>query len=152
MKKATNFIIFLLVIFVDRVFKCWALKTLSFTPLSVCYGFNLVLAWNRGVSWSMLQTDTQLGFWILTSGIILANISFGIYTLWRAQQGLSVMWEMLVLGGGISNVIDRFWYGAVLDFIEWYVGTWYWPVFNIADSMVVLGVCGIVARTWWEER
>lgn len=149
MKKLFNLVVFLTVIGVDRLTKYWALKTLSYAALPICYGFNLVLTWNRGISWSMFATDGSAGFWILTSFIILTNALFGTYTLWRAQNGLSVTYEMLVLAGGISNVIDRFYYGAVLDFIEWYVGVWHWPVFNIADSMVVLGVFGIITRTWW---
>lgn len=96
----------------------------------------------------MLATDGALGYWILTAAIIATIASFAGYTLWRVQQNLPIASEMLVLGGALSNVIDRFWYGAVLDFIELYVGAWHWPIFNIADTMVVLGVCGILARTW----
>lgn len=57
-------------------------------------------------------------------------------------------WEILVFAGAISNLVDRVLYGAVLDFIELYVGRWSWPVFNVADSLIVCGVIGMLFRQW----
>ena len=148
MKKIANFLLLALVIVVDRLTKWWAFKTLFLAPWPVCYGLNFVLSWNRGISWSLFATNNPYGYWTLTALIIATIATFAGYVWWRATKKLPITFEMLVLGGALSNVIDRFWYGAVLDFIELYVGQWYWPVFNIADSMVVVGVCGILTRAW----
>jgi signal peptidase II len=54
----------------------------------------------------------------------------------------------LVLGGSLSNLVDRLWYKAVLDFIELYIGPYSWPVFNVADVCIVIGIGGILLRSW----
>ncbi len=50
----------------------------------------------------------------------------------------------LILGGAIGNLIDRIRYGEVVDFIQWYVKSWYWPSFNVADSAISVGVALLV--------
>ncbi|MFN2339175.1 MAG: signal peptidase II, partial [Gammaproteobacteria bacterium] len=45
----------------------------------------------------------------------------------------------LILGGAIGNVIDRIWFGHVIDFIQLYYRDWYWPAFNVADSAITVG-------------
>jgi signal peptidase II len=50
----------------------------------------------------------------------------------------------LILGGAIGNVIDRIAYGHVIDFLDFYVGTWHWPAFNIADSVITLGAAMLI--------
>lgn len=148
MNLLLNTLIFLTIFGADRITKWWALTTLSTTPWNVCYGFNLLISWNRGVSWSMFATDGALGFWLLTAIIMAMVLGCAIYTLYRILNHLPALAEIVVLAGALSNVIDRLWFGAVLDFIELYVGTWHWPVFNIADSMILLGVAGIFYRMW----
>ncbi len=96
----------------------------------------------------MFATDGALGFWLLTAIIMAMVLGCAIYTLYRILNHLPALAEIVVLAGALSNVIDRLWFGAVLDFIELYVGTWHWPVFNIADSMILLGVAGIFYRMW----
>lgn len=142
-------LLFLIVIVADRITKLWALQTLSAEQWSICYGLNFVLLWNRGISWSLFSTQSQIGFWILTGAISCAVTGFTVFTVWRARHKFPVFFEALVLGGALSNIIDRFWYGAVIDFIELYVGSYSWPVFNIADSMIVIGVGGMLLRVWW---
>ncbi len=53
---------------------------------------------------------------------------------------------MFVVVGAISNFIDRIWYGAVIDFIDFGFGSWRWPMFNLADVYVVIGVGGIILK------
>jgi signal peptidase II len=46
----------------------------------------------------------------------------------------------LIIGGAIGNVIDRIRLGAVVDFLDFHIGTWHWPAFNVADSAICIGV------------
>jgi signal peptidase II len=45
----------------------------------------------------------------------------------------------LIIAGALGNLVDRLRFGYVVDFVEWYVGSFYWPVFNLADSCIVVG-------------
>jgi signal peptidase II len=46
----------------------------------------------------------------------------------------------LIVGGAIGNLIDRLRFGAVIDFIDWHIGTWHWPAFNFADICITVGI------------
>jgi signal peptidase II len=50
----------------------------------------------------------------------------------------------LILGGAVGNLIDRVQYGYVIDFLDFYVGTWHWPAFNVADSAITLGAALLI--------
>ena len=145
-------ILFAVTFIADRLTKLWALAALAGdTVLQPFYGLNLVLRINRGVSWSLLSFSDERGFWILTTVIIAIITGFFIYVVREAARNKLVVFEALVLAGALSNVIDRFMYGGVVDFIELYVGTYSWPVFNIADTAICVGIAGILWRAWVVE-
>jgi signal peptidase II len=133
---------------IDRITKWWALQSLNGTTHSVCYGCNLGILWNRGVSLSLFSSYSPLGFWLLSSVIASIICFFMFYALRRALQGQSVFWETLILGGALSNFVDRIYYGAVLDFIELYAGSYHFPVFNVADVFIVFGVGVLILKSW----
>jgi len=141
-------LIFILALGVDRLTKLWALANLSFESISIFPWFELVLDWNKGVSWNFLWAETPLGYWLLVGMISTIILAFFLFAGWRATQGYSIICEMLVLGGAVSNIIDRLWYGAVLDFIHVYIGSYSWPVFNVADVCIVTGISLIMLKTW----
>ena len=95
---------------------------------------------NRGISWGMLNYENSTVFIILTAVVILITAALAIYAFRRWQAGFAIWGEILILAGSLSNIIDRMLYGGVVDFIELRVGSWVGPAFNIADSMVVIGV------------
>ncbi len=136
------------VFILDRISKIVALSLLSATPQPLFYGCNLVIVWNRGVTWSLLTAHNVLGYWLLVSFITCIITAFAIYTIKQLKHGFSIGWEMLVLGGALSNLVDRLWYKAVIDFIELYIGPYSWPIFNIADVCIVIGIGGILLRSW----
>lgn len=95
---------------------------------------------NRGISWGMLNYEGS-GFFVgITLLIIVITSVLGVYAYRRMFQGHSVWGELLIIGGSLSNIIDRFMYGGVVDFIELRIGSWIGPAFNVADSMIVVGV------------
>ena len=70
---------------------------------------------------------------------ILISIALAIW-MWRVHETLLAVALALVIGGAVGNVIDRIRFGAVVDFLDFHVGGWHWPAFNIADSAITIGV------------
>jgi signal peptidase II len=104
--------------------------------------FNLTLTFNRGAAfglWSGLPSGWRqavLGLTVLLAlVIVLFLITRPYYQTPLAQISLAA-----ILGGAIGNVIDRLSYGAVVDFLDFYIGNTHWPAFNIADSAICVGV------------
>jgi len=113
---------------------------------------NFELLWNRGVSWSLFATDGAKGFWLLTGIIVITFTIFIGYTLWRFLNHFSVGPEILIAAGAFSNLCDRFWYGAVIDFVDLHLEQYHFATFNIADAAIVLGVMCMLLRMWSTPR
>ena len=109
---------------------------------------DLLVVWNRGVSYGMFQQEGSLGRWVLVAVSCLAAIAL---TIWmrRAETRLLGLALGLVAGGAIGNAIDRAAYGAVFDFVHLHWGTWSWYVFNVADAAIVAGVVGLILDSLW---
>jgi len=125
----------LAVIFLDRVSKVWLISTAynaditSFLSISPFY--------NKGISWG-LGNGIFSSFFLIINGIgILSVLAFYTYHSYRA--GKSVIGEVLILSGALSNIIDRVLWGAVFDFILVHYGNWHFPVFNLADVAITCG-------------
>ncbi len=137
------------VVAVDQWSKQWILQFMAAVPLRVINDwFNLVLAHNQGAAFSFLA---QAGGWqrsffsaiaLIASGAI-AGLSWRHPTERRFCLGLS-----LRMGGAAGNLVDRIRWGTVTDFIQWHVGTYYWPAFNGADSAITLGVVILIWDSW----
>jgi signal peptidase II len=67
--------------------------------------------------------------------------------LWRAESRLATVSLGLIIGGAIGNVIDRLHYGAVMDFLDFYIGGYHWPAFNVADSAITVGAVLFVSES-----
>ncbi len=103
--------------------------------------FNLVLAHNEGAAFSMLSDQGGWQRWFFT---LLATIVSGILLLWlkrlQPDQRRLAIGLSLIIGGALGNLIDRVVHGYVIDFLDFYYGSWHWPAFNLADSAIFLGV------------
>lgn len=110
-------------------------------PVPVLPFFNLMLSYNTGAAFSFLADagGWQRWFFVLLALGVSAVIVFWLSRLPPAQRWVAVALS-LVLGGAIGNVIDRLAYGHVIDFLDFFVGQWHWPTFNIADSAITIGV------------
>lgn len=110
--------------------------------------FSCTLSFNRGVSWSLFSSEN---FW-MTLVLISAIIGLIVFLCWHAykrlQENKSITAEVMIIAGAIGNVIDRFLYGAVVDFIAFHYQSWYFPIFNVADIAISLGVALFVIREW----
>ncbi|MFH0898476.1 MAG: signal peptidase II [bacterium] len=148
MKNTISFYgtLFSLFFILDRVSKFLVLTSVHEDTAIIHNFFTLSVTWNKGVSWSLLSFKSTLGTSLLTGFILCVIVSFGIYTYINYKKGLNIILEIMVLAGALSNIADRFLYGAVLDFLEFNFETWYWPTFNIADILIVVGILGIILK------
>ncbi|ACA16680.1 lipoprotein signal peptidase [Methylobacterium sp. 4-46] len=110
----------------------------------------LVVVWNRGVSYGLFQQHTELGRWLLVGVAVLAAAALGAWMA-RAGSRLLVLSLGLIVGGAVGNAVDRVAYGAVFDFVHLHAGGWSWYVFNVADAGIVAGVAGLLVETVWSE-
>ena len=131
--------LFFLLFCIDRITKylitAYEIKVYRVTPF-----LTFDLAFNRGVSWGMLSSSETLpfvGVTVVVSSVIALLIR---HTLQQVRYGIPVIGEVMVLAGATSNIVDRFVYGGVIDFIRLCAGQYCWPSFNVADSCIVLGV------------
>jgi signal peptidase II len=136
----------LAVLVADQWSKGWALGALAEPPvrIEVLPFWDFVLVWNRGVSFGLFGAG-GIPPWVLvavTGGIALAVAVW----LARARSWWTAVAAGLVLGGAIGNIIDRLLYGAVVDFIDWHAYGYHWPVLNIADAGITLGVAVLIAE------
>ena len=106
---------------------------------------------NRGISWGILHTASNCIFIIMSCVIVIITGILAIYTYLRWRQGVSIVGECLVLAGSLSNIVDRIAYQGVLDFILLSFNGWSWPVFNIADMAIVIGV-GIIIIQGYKKQ
>ncbi len=103
--------------------------------------FNLTYVHNTGAAFSFLS---EAGGWQRWFFAALAIVMSTIMTIWltrlKENETLLAVALSLILGGAIGNLIDRLFYGYVIDFLDVYYGTYHWPAFNIADSAITIGV------------
>ncbi len=106
-------------------------------PMKVTPFFNLVYVQNKGISFGLLPATGPWGVWLLLLGA-LAIVS--LLLVWYAHATVRMRLVLsLLIGGALGNMIDRFFYGGVIDFIDVYYQTWHFPAFNVADTMISLG-------------
>lgn len=107
--------------------------------------FEWVLAYNRGAAFSFLGDADGWQRWLF---LALAGVVSVVLTLWlarlEAHERRLAAALALVIGGAVGNLIDRVFHGHVIDFIQVYIGTWPFPVFNLADSAISLGAALLV--------
>lgn len=143
-------LIFLAVFFVDRLTKWYAIRSWC-SEYVVTPFFSFVVTLNRGISWGLLSSEHTLYFIGISSLIIAVTAALAISAYRRYIQGRSIYGETLVVAGSCSNIVDRIVCGGVIDFILVHARGLFFPVFNLADCFVVVGVC-IMAKELWDIR
>jgi signal peptidase II len=137
---------FLIDIFFKNFIFTWLIKATGATnkvdylvyPLfGETVGFNFVVAYNKGVSFSMLSNL----YWARSIIIIISLliILFFLYELIKSENKIKSFGLILIVGGALGNLYDRIFLGAVRDFIDFFILDYHWPAFNLADSFVCLG-------------
>ena len=137
-----NLIIFAIIIFtffLDLVTKNYAVNNLLLNhSITINTFLNFTLAFNYGAAFSFLSDagGWQRWFFVIFSLIVISFIS---YILIKDKDSEYIAYS-LVLGGALGNLYDRFLLGYVIDFIEFHYDNFYWPIFNIADIAISIGI------------
>ena len=149
MPIAIRYIISIIVIAIDQITKIAADNSLAlYEKISVMPMFNITLHYNKGAAFSFLNDAGGWQRWLFTaiSTIVSIMLIVWIFRLDKREKWLSLSLS-LILGGAVGNLIDRIAYGHVIDFIQWYYKSWYFPTFNVADSAIFVGAVILFATT-----
>ncbi len=133
------------VLAVDQLTKWWIVFTVMQPPrvIEVTPFFNLVLGWNYGVSFGMLDSVHGLGAWLLPVAVVAITAVLVVW-LYRIDRLRPAVGLGLIIGGAIGNLIDRLRFGAVADFLDFYAWGHHWPAFNAADSAITVGAVVLI--------
>lgn len=126
----------------DQASKAWILHGLRLPerpPIRIAPLFELVMVWNRGISYGLFQQHADLGRYLLVAVSVVAAVGLSVW-LMRAKSALVALALGLLIGGALGNAVDRLVYGAVADFVLLYWIPFFPYVFNVADSAIVAGV------------
>lgn len=126
----------------DQAHKWWMLSVLDIAatgPITVTSFFDLVMVWNRGVSYGLFQQDSAVGVFVLAAFpfVVAAGLVVWLAASTRALVAFALG---LIIGGALGNATDRIVYGAVADFFSFHAFGYQWYVFNLADVAIVAGV------------
>ncbi len=139
----------LLVVALDQATKFWIVDGVMVPPraIEVTSFFNIVMVWNRGISFGLFNNGSPLNALILPA-LALAIVAGLLFWLWRAEGRLTPIALGSIIGGALGNVIDRLRYdGAVADFLDFHVAGYHWPAFNVADAAISVGAVLFIAES-----
>lgn len=102
--------------------------------------FNITHVRNKGAAFGILSNLPEFWRSAFFIAVTIVAIAVIIALIVKTRDRLTVYAFSLIAGGAMGNVVDRIRYGEVVDFIQWYVKSYYWPSFNVADSAITLGV------------
>ena len=139
------------VLLLDQVSKWWILEMVMQPPqiIPLLPFFNLVLVKNFGVSFGMFA-----GLGAIWPLVAIALVIMGGLTYWlrSVENRLLATGLGFVIGGAAGNVIDRFRYGAVIDFLDFHAAGWHWPAFNLADVAIPVGAAIILLESFLAQE
>ncbi len=138
------------VLAIDQASKLWLLFVFDIAhrgAVRLTSFLDLVLAWNVGISFGWFQNDSATTQIVLT---VIKAVAVIVLAVWmsRSRTLLATVALGMIIGGAIGNAIDRYAYGAVVDFALFHVqiagNTYNWYVFNLADAAIVAGVAALL--------
>lgn len=141
------------VMILDQISKWIMVEKVMQPPrvIEVTSFFNLVMTWNRGVSFGLFNSGSPLNAWVLP--LVAAAIVAGLVLWLRKSEGTWMTLALgLIIGGAVGNVIDRLHWGAVADFLDFHLAGRHWPAFNVADSAITLGAAALVLDSLFAGR
>jgi len=139
---------------VDQATKLYVDKVMSlYQTIPVIDGlFNIFYIRNKGAAFSFLSNASwRIPFFVTISLVASIAIIIGIYKL-REDQKLAQVSMAMIFTGAVGNLIDRVRMGEVIDFLDVYWKTHHWPAFNVADSLICVGVALLALDMFREEK
>ncbi len=139
----------LVVVSLDQLTKNLIQATLNYGQIKSVIGcFNLVHVRNTGAVWGTFQHQSL--HLALFSFLALTVIAL-MYKRLVNRDNVNRVALGLIAGGALGNLIDRLRFGWVVDFLDFYLGQYHWPAFNLADAAILSGV-GLFLLTAWREH
>lgn len=145
-KNLFNFFLILVIFFIDRLSKFLIIQ--SSNPygeinIGVTSFLNLNLIWNDGIAFGLFSFDQNLYYNMLT--IFICLIILIIVWLMLNSRGFEQLSFIMIVGGSLGNIFDRFYYSAVPDFIDIHLNNYHWFIFNVADIFITLGIMFLIS-------
>ncbi len=147
----------LAIVLLDQISKYVVLKSVRLhESVPVVAGFfNLVHTRNRGMAFGLMnRPDINFGFYFLVAATFIAVILllFWLFKLRDNKYGNRITFGLsLILGGALGNLFDRLRFREVIDFLDFYIGAYHWPAFNIADSAITVGTFWVVISLFFQR-
>jgi len=130
----------LIVFAVDQITKLLVVAMLHTNSAAIIPSLNFTLGYNKGAAFGILDAASGWQRWFFIAIAIIISL---IIILWSKKLTPRDKWEQvalgLVLGGAWGNLLDRIRLSYVVDFIDFYIGTWHWYTFNVADIAICIG-------------
>lgn len=145
----------ILVLLLDQFTKWWVLQTIPpwFSHTVIPGFFSLINIRNRGAAFGFLnRSDIEWQFWLFLGATLIAV--FAIHHMARTapkKSGLLFAGLGLIWGGAIGNFVDRVRFRAVIDFLDFYIGNYHWPAFNVADMGICVGA-GLACLALYRQK
>jgi signal peptidase II len=142
----------------DQASKLWLIYVFDIAariPVRITPFLDLVLVWNKGISYGLFQQEGALGQWVL---LAIKAVAIVLLWIWLARTGsrLTAVALGLITGGAVGNAIDPFVHEGVADFVLFHITTqtihFNWYVFNFADTAIVAGVAGLLYESLLGDR
>ena len=140
-----SFSIVALIYFLDRLSKIYVIQldknNLGSDIFNSAY-LNIVLIWNKGIAFGLLSFNESYLYNIIS--LIIAIIIIVLVIMSLKSQGFKRYSLLMIVGGALGNLHDRFFFNAVPDFIDFHIGNFHWFIFNVSDIFITLGVSNMI--------
>lgn len=136
----------IIVLVLDQFAKLVIVSTLRLKKVvAIMPHLNFHLAYNKGAAFGILAAAGGWQRWIFITIALMISV---IILLWNRRLTKKDKWESLalglILGGAWGNLLDRIRFGYVIDFLDFYIGSWHWYTFNVADIAICMGAALLV--------
>lgn len=141
------------VLLADQATKWWIIEGVRPPPggIEVTPFFNIVMVWNPGVTFGLFGMGGEAMRWVLIAVTFAIIVALGVWLV-RSTRTFQALALGAVIGGAVGNLLDRLIHGRVADFLDFHLGGWHWPAFNLADAAIVCGVCVLLLDTFLAPR
>ena len=148
-----SFSIVALIYFLDRLSKIYVIQldknNLGSDIFNSTY-LNIVLIWNKGIAFGLLSFSESYLYNIIS--LIIAIIIIVLVIMSLKSQGLKRYSLLMIVGGALGNLHDRFFFNAVPDFIDFHIGNFHWFIFNVSDIFITLGVFSMIVLELFDNK
>ena len=148
-----SFSIVALIYFLDRLSKIYVIQldknNLGSDIFSSTY-LNIVLIWNKGIAFGLLSFNESYLYNIIS--LIIAIIIIVLVIMSLKNLGFKRYSLLMIVGGALGNLHDRFFFNAVPDFIDFHIGNFHWFIFNVSDIFITFGVISMIVLELFDNK